>query len=147
MRTSTILVLLLLSPLAFGQIYSWRDAEGKVHYSDVPPTGAVNARKIESAATVEGDTKNARRDLANKEMAFKKRQQDSAEAAAKSEKDKVDAEEKQKNCAQAKSYLRALESGERISRTNENGERIFLDDSSREQERAAAGRAVESWCK
>lgn len=147
MRTAAILVLLLISPTIFAQIYSWRDAEGKVHYSDMPPAGQVNARKIAPAATTSGDTENARRDLANREMEFKKRQQDAAEVAAKDEKNKADAAERLRNCDQAKSYLRALESGARISRTNENGERAFLDERSRQQETATAGRAVESWCK
>lgn len=147
MRTPTILVLLLLSPLAFGQIYSWRDAEGKVHYSDVPPAESVNVRKIAPSGTVSGDTGSARRDLAQKEMEFKKRQLDAAEAGAKAERDKADAEDKEKNCSQAKSYLRALESGERISRSNEKGERIFLDDQSRSEEVIATRRAIDSWCK
>ncbi len=147
MRTPTILLLLLFSPLAFGQIYSWRDAEGKVHYSDVPPTDSVNVRKITPSGAVSGDTGNARRDLAQKEMEFKKRQLDAAEAGAKVEKEKIDAEDRDKNCTQAKSYLRALESGERISRSNEKGERAFLDDQSRSQEIVSTRRAIESWCK
>ena len=151
MRTPILLVLLLLSPLASGQIYSWRDADGKMHYSDIPPTGAVagavTTRKIEPAVSEPGASENARRDAATKEMDFKKRQLDSADAAAKAEKDKADAEDRKANCAQAKSYLRALESGERISRTNEKGERIFLDDQMRQQEIVATRRSVDSWCK
>jgi hypothetical protein len=150
MRAATILMLLLISPTVSAQIYSWRDAEGRMHYSDLPPTGQAgqeNARKMAPVPTVPGDTENARRDLANRELEFKKRQQDAALAAAKEAKEKADAAEAQRNCEQAKSYLRALESGARISRTNENGERVFLDDNSRQQETVAAGRAVTAWCK
>ena len=122
-----------------------------MHYSDIPPTGAaagsIAPRKIEPAVTNPSDIENARRDLQKNEMEFKKRQQAGAEAGAKAEKDKADAEVKQRNCAQAQSYLRALEAGERISRTNEKGERLFLDDQGRSQEIVAARRSVESWCK
>ena len=147
MRTAALLVLLLISPTLLAEIYSWRDGEGRMHYSDIPPLGQVNASKIAPAATSPNDVERARRDLANKELEFRKRQQDAAEAAAKADKDKAGAAERLANCDKARSYLRALESGGRISRTDENGERVFLDDQGRQQETEAASRAVESWCK
>ncbi len=147
MRAVALLVLLLISPTLFAEIYSWRDSDGGMHYSDIPPIGQVNTSKIETEATNPGDIERARRDLANREMEFRKRQQQAAEAAAKDDKDKAETAERLRNCDKARSYLRALESGVRISRTDEKGERVFLDDQARQQETAAAGREVESWCK
>lgn len=147
MRAVALLVLFLISPTLLAEIYSWRDADGGMHYSDILPIGQVNASKIEPAATNPNDVERARHDLANKEMEFRKRQQQAAEAAAKDDKEKADAAERLRNCDKAKSYLRALESGARISSTDKNGERVFLDDRGRQQETEAAGRAVESWCK
>ncbi len=149
MRTSVLpvlLVLLLSSPLALGQIYSWRDAEGVVHYGDRAPPGA-KVREIETDQLPAGTTARARHALADKEAAFDKRQQESRDAAAKAEKAKADAEEKQKNCDQAQSYLRALESGVRITRTGKNGERVFLDDQERAQELRSAQSRADSFCR
>lgn len=147
MRAVLLLALFLISATALAEIYSWRDADGGMHYSDIPPLGQVNARKIEPAAANPGDVERARQDLANKEAEFRKRQQATTEAAAKDDKEKVDAAEKLRNCDRARSYLKALESGVRISSTDENGERMFLDDQRRQQEAEAAARAAESWCK
>lgn len=147
MRTATTLLLLLVSSAAYGQIYTWHDADGKVQYSDVPPAGQADVREIQPAAGNPADVESARRNLAEKEMEFNKRRQDAAKAAAKAEQDQAKAEDRERNCAQAKSYLRSLESGERISRIDAKGERIFLDDSARSQEIGATKRSVESWCK
>jgi len=146
MRTLALLVLLLSSPLALGQIYSWHDAEGEVHYADRAPAGAAEVRKLNTDQPPPGVTERARRALADGEAAFDKRQQEAADAAAKAEKDKIDAEERQKSCDQAKSYLRALESGVRITRTRKNGERVFLDDRERAQEKRSAQRRADSLC-
>ncbi len=147
MRAALLIVLFLISATVMAEIYSWRDADGGMHYSDIPPLGQVNTRKIEPSAANPGDIERARQDLANKEAGFKKRQQTTTEAAVKEDKESADAAEKLRNCERARSYLRELDSGVRISGTNENGERVFLDDQRRQQETEVAARAVESWCK
>lgn len=149
MRTTSSLILMLaiaLVPLlAYGQIYSWRDADGKVQYSNVPPANIKDVRKIKSAPPP-GEGGTASPNLAEREMAFKKRQIDAAAASAKAEKDQAEAEERRKNCEQSKSYLRMLESGGRISSINEKNERVFLDDAARAAKTADARKAVSEWC-
>ena len=92
------------------------------------------------------DSDKARQKLAKEQMDFRKRQLDAAEAAAKADKTQSDAAERQENCKQARSYLQALESGMRITRGTDKGEREFLDDQGREQEIISARRAVASSC-
>ena len=146
MRSPAILVLLLASPLALGQIYSWRGTDGEVHYADQAPADIANVRKLETDLAPPGEVERARRALTDREAAFNKRQLDAGKAAAKAKKDQADAEERQKNCAQAKSYLRALESGVRITRTGKNGARAFLNDRERDQELRSAQHTADSWC-
>ena len=50
------------------------------------------------------------------------------------------------NCARAQEYVRTIESGQRISRTDAKGERYYIDDAQRAQELANARQAAESWC-
>ena len=150
MRATRLLLLLpllfLFAPSVLAQIYSWRDAEDKMHYSDQPPAGVANPRKIEPPQAPTEETDKARRKLAKDELDFRKRQLDAEESTAKAAKSEKEAAERQENCKQARSYLQALESGVRISRNDEKGERSVLDDQGREQETASARRAVSSWC-
>lgn len=147
MRAASLLLLLLSSAVAFGQIYSWRDAEGKMHYSDTPPTGA-EAKTIKVPATGNDDGgAAARKSLAEKEMDFKKRQTAAAEAAAKADKDKQTDEQRQTNCTQARNALQGLESGQIRFKADSSGGRVGLDGALRDEEIARARAAVQSWCK
>ena len=147
MRAASLLILLLASSLAFGQIYSWRDAEGKMHYSDTPPTGAdAKTMKVPAPAADDGGAA-ARKSLADKELEFKKRQTAAAEAAAKADKDKQAEAQRQSNCTQARNALQGLESGQIRYKSDSDGGRVGLDGALRDEEIARARAAVQSWCK
>ena len=45
MRAITLFILALVWTAATAQVYTWRDASGKIHYSDTPPPG-VDAKKM-----------------------------------------------------------------------------------------------------
>ena len=57
------------------------------------------------------------------------------------------ARQKVENCARAKEYARTVESGQRLTRTNEKGEREFLDDTQRAREAARARQIIASDCR
>ena len=80
-------------------------------------------------------------------MEFRKRQTETDKARAKAEKERNDGEDSKRNCEDAKRNLNALESGQRMSRLNEAGESIPLDDEMRAQETDKARKSVQSWCK
>ncbi len=147
MRTVLSVVLLLVAGVAFAQVYSWRDANGRMHYSDTPPTDA-DAKAINAAPASGGtaDTATAK-SLAEKNMEFNKRRKDAADAAAKAEQERKAAADKNANCTQAKNALQGLESGQIRFKTGAYGERIALDGDVREAEIARARQAVDSWCK
>ena len=148
MRIIIPLILACLWTVASAQVYSWRDADGKMHYSDKPPPG-VDAKKLRSGAQSGAGTPSsgATRSLAEQDLEFRKRQADAEKARAKAEQETKDAAENKRNCEQAKLELSALESGQRMSRLNEKGESIPLDDDMRAQEIDKARKSVQSWCK
>ena len=139
---------LLAVTSASAQIYQWKDENGKTVISDKPPVGHVRQqRKVESEAPAQPSNSAAipaQRSLAEQEMAFKKRQKESQEKAAKSEKEQAASAEKQENCTNMRRQLSSLESGERIARRDDKGERYFLEDTQREQEIAKLRQAMQA---
>lgn len=144
MRISTALLaatLVFVCAGAQAQAYRWVDKDGKVRYGDSPPPG-VKATLMKgahsppssppSAAAAPKDAKGAAKAPANSEQAFAERQLKAKEDAAKAEKESASAAARQKNCDQAQGVLRSLESGQRISAINAQGERTFLDDAGRQ---------------
>ena len=128
--------------------WKWRDKNGQTQYSDLPPPAgtaeqdvlqrpSTNTRRIvapvAAASAASGAPPiaprasdpelEARRKKAEQELADKKKAEDAKFAAAKAE-----------NCSRARSQLRTIESGVRMSRTNDKGEREILDDAARAQE-------------
>ena len=142
---------------AGAQAYRWVDQDGRVRYGDMPPPG-VKATPLKmpsgggaSAAPAAPDAaaKGAKKGPltpAEQEKEYRKRQADAQKAREKDEKEQRDAAAKQENCARAKETLAALESGQRIVRTQPSGERYYLEDSQREAEVAQARQSVNSWC-
>jgi hypothetical protein len=140
------LLLLLVSAGVSSQVYTWRDASGKVHYSDTPPTG-TDAKQLRGGATVSNDGGAQRRSINEQEQEFRKRRAASEEKRTKSEKEIAEADIKRKDCEQARSQLKALESGERMTKFNDKGERVFLEDAERTQEADRLRKQVEQLCR
>lgn len=157
-----VLSLALLAGAAQAQnIWKWRDANGVMQFSDHPPPNSVPAKDIvsrpgtqaqrapvaadASASAPESAGSAAARTDAELEARKKKLQADKAAADAErkqADKARVDAQ-RADNCKRAKAQLAMLESGVRVARPNEKGEREFLDDKARAEEvnrsRAAVG--------
>lgn len=143
-----ILFACLLLPLgAAAQMYSWKDANGKIQYSDEPPPGKVQARKVAPPSAPSSDAAERRKEAADRDMEARKKQKEAKESATKAEKEKADAEDKRVNCEKARGQLQAIESGQARFTTDAKGERIALDGAVRDAEIASARRAVDSWCK
>lgn len=162
-------ILVLVLTLAFAasasaQLYRWVDKDGKVRYGDTPPSG-VETRTLGSPpratppaagddatkddAAKDDAAKDARKGPltpAEQEQAFRKRQTDARKAQEKEELARKDSEAKQANCARARESLANYESGQRVSRTNAQGERYYLDDDTRAAEAVKARQAVSEWC-
>lgn len=72
------IVLLFLSfaaPLAQAEMYSWRDANGKIHYGDKPPaTQSAGARQL-TAPPLPDDPQGARKAFLERQRLERERQQ------------------------------------------------------------------------
>lgn len=153
---------LILAAPASAQIYQWRDAEGRVHYSDMPPAQG-EAKRLRSAppstaspapqaaaAPASADTAAAAekpKTLAEKEQAFRERRAAAAEAQAKAEQESARNAERQRACEQARNQLAALRSGQRVVRFNSKGEREYLDDAARAAEVEQTQKYVDATCR
>ncbi len=141
---------LAFAATALAQQYKWVDQDGKVRYGDIPPPG-VQATPLKPpvsapAAPAPAAKKGGARDL-GPEAAFRKRQQEQQEKEAKAAKERADAETRRANCEQAQAFLRTLQSGQRVSTTNADGERVFIDDEQRAKNIERSQRAVNDSCK
>lgn len=127
-------LLLAVAGPAGAALYKWTDPSGRVVYSDQPPSGNVKVETLNAPPPPANP--NAAKELANKEMEYKKRQVDSLEAAKKAENERMAARDLATNCAQLKDSLQQLAASEvQLWRTNEKGERVAMDDSARRAER------------
>jgi len=137
-RTPLLLACMLAATAAssaMAALYKWTDAQGRIVYSAQPPSTNVKSEQLR--APPPPAKPNAAKELAQREADYRKRQTESAEAAAKSEKERGDTAKRAEACAQAKGQLKQLgESQLAIYRYNEKGEREVMDDDARGRERA-----------
>lgn len=163
-------LLMALSPAADAQ-WRWRDKTGQVNASDRPPPKDVpekdilsrpgtDARRAAAAqaaqsAAASGATDGAASPAAasapptalEREVQLRKRaaeQEQSARAKAEEERLSV---QRAENCRAARGHLATLESGQRIARSNDKGEREVLDDKGRADEQRRAREVVASDCR
>ena len=156
-RLLMVLLAVAFSAAAMAQAYKWTDKSGRVQYGDVPPGDASNVTRLKAppsgyapAAAAPEAKKDAGKDkdkALTPEQAFKKRQQERAEAEQKADKDRAEADQKRANCESAQASLRQLQSGQRVATVNAAGERVFIDDEQRSREIQRAQQSVSSWCK
>ena len=166
-----ILVLSVLSVLAAGaqaQVYKCVDASGKTTYEQSPcPAGAKStaiSRTVPPApppaAPAAGDGRADKAGKAGKsakaegpktaaelEQDFRKRRQEQEKLQEKEEQKLAEAKMREENCRNARTQAINLESGVRLSRVDEKGDRNYLSESQVEQEKANSRKLVEQWCK
>lgn len=170
-RFKLIFMAAVLGTLGFSTIahaqYVWVDEKGTRQYSDMPPPASVPQKRILkepgspsptlSAISAEPAAGNppptppvAKENMplttAEKNADFQRRKAEQAEKEKKAAQEAQRAADKAKHCDQARSYQRALQSGERLARTDKNGERYFLSDAQRATEAQEAKRILEA-CK
>lgn len=146
---SVIALLIVLAPVAaHGQLLKCVGTDGKVEYaSQCPPDTKeiqTGIRNVPSASPPAATQKS----LAEREADFRKRQTEGAAARQKDENKAAETADQRYACDNARSYLKALQEGQRITRTDpKTGERIYREDSEYASETAKAQRAVSEFCK
>lgn len=157
-----IAVCLPLAATAQGQ-WKWRDAEGRIQFSDRPPPQGtpdkdILARPANAPRRIQvvpfGQAASAPAAAAPAASTPQQRAAASDQARKAAEKDaqakaqqQREAQAKAENCRTARQQLTALEAGVRVARVNEQGERIPLDDAQRAQEIRKAQAVIAADCK
>ncbi|MDP9125177.1 MAG: DUF4124 domain-containing protein [Pseudomonadota bacterium] len=170
-KTALPFVACLLALAAVGAqaqtLWKWRDAAGQLHISDTAPPAGTPARNIISGppggvpvapvlkTTTQSTTSTttaADSAASGAETALdkKKRAADKERAdKAKADRAAVDAKNlaiRQDNCSRARAGLAGIQSGQRMARFNDKGEREVLDDAGRAEELKRAQELIASNC-
>ncbi|RZS57817.1 DUF4124 domain-containing protein [Sphaerotilus mobilis] len=160
---------LLLCTLLFGTFASlatpamaqwkWRDADGRIQYSDRPPPPGIPSRNVLAkpaapapmvarpaavAASAAAPAAASGPATVDPELLARKKV---AEAAERKAEDEKLARERQANCTRARDYLRVLETGVPLARVNEKGERESVPSADRDAELRRAREIVTSDCR
>jgi hypothetical protein len=156
------LSLLLAAAPAFAQ-WKWKDSRGQIVVSDTPPPREIPERDVlskpelavrraapaaapaSSSASASGDMPAKAKVDPELEARRKKGEQEQADRQ-KAEEEKV-AAARAENCKRARSHMSTMESGMRLSRTNDKGEREILDDRQRAEEIARTRQIISSDCR
>jgi hypothetical protein len=174
-RLGVPLVAVLLAFVAAGDAqaqWKWRDRSGQIHVSDLPPprdvadkdvlqrpaTAARPAPAPAPAPATEGDDATPAAvppaeakprvdaELEARRKAAEQEQQARQQAQQKQDEMKL-AQQRAENCDRARAHLRQLESGMRMARVNDKGERIIIDDKERASEMQRARQVIASDCR
>lgn len=152
--------------------WAWRDAGGSVVFSDQAPPPTIPDSQIirrpagrtappaapaavvpaaTPAAAAAGTAAAAKptgpRSAAEQEQDFRKRQQERADADKKQAETQSANARREADCERARGYLRQLEDGMRIARTDAQGNREILDDAARSAEVQRTRDLISSNCK
>ncbi len=142
--------------------WKWRDKGGVMHMSDIPPPSDIPEKdilnrpasaKARAAATPASAPASASvpaapaKQATDPELEARIKRMEAEKAAQQKREDEKVAAGKAENCARARESLRTLESGIRIARTNEKGEREFYDDKQRADETQRVRSVIASDCR
>ncbi|MBS1140779.1 MAG: hypothetical protein H6R13_2232 [Proteobacteria bacterium] len=142
------------------ETFQWKDSNGQTVVSDVPPPASVKGRRsiggvkpaVVSENLPEKTADGAKapelpKTTADKDLDFKKRQQEAKEKAEKQTKEQAAESEKRDNCERARRNLAALEANRPLSTLDEKGERKLMDTTQREMEMERARKFMADSCK
>ena len=149
-RFALAAVTLATAIAAPAQVYQWQDEQNRTVISDRPPSGPVRQlRRIDTTAPPPAGEPAATpaKTLADRDMEFRKRQQEARDAAEKSDSEQRANARKREDCEAARKSLRSLESGERILLPDGKGGRYPIDDSERAQSIARTRDDLQRGCK
>ncbi|MBC7941184.1 MAG: DUF4124 domain-containing protein [Chitinophagaceae bacterium] len=163
-RLAAVACVLALCAPAQAQ-WKWRDKDGQITASDRPPPREVPEKDIlgrpneqrraaPAAAAPASDVASASPTAAkppptplDRELEARKRSAEQEQAAkAKADEEKL-AQQRAENCRRARGQQAALDSGQRMARVNDKGEREILDDKARAEESRRAREVIASDCR
>lgn len=163
---TTLLVLVCTVPVVALAQWQWIDKDGRKVFSDQAPPADVPAKNIlrrpgargaaapadaaeptAAAAPAAPAASAPRLSGKEKELEEKRKQAQAAEADKKKAQEEEIARIRADNCVRAQRSKAAFDSGVRIARINEKGEREFLEDAARAEEARRNDAVIARECK
>jgi hypothetical protein len=147
--------------------WQWVDKDGRKVFSDRAPPSDVpdknilkqpnpRGKVVEAAAPVPSSSASTAQQVqggtakpsgVDKELMEKKKQAADAEVAKRKAEEERVARAQAESCARARQAKAGLDAGQRVSRTNANGEREFLDGDNRAAETQRLQSVIDADCK
>lgn len=129
------------------EIYKWTDADGNVQYTDRPSGerseerlqisyNRTSSAAVQQRVTAHRDATSARNDARS----------DSDKAKQTAAQERAEAEQRVASCQRYRAQLKTMLESRRLYRENEAGERVYLDDSARNQARTKAEDLIKESC-
>ncbi|MDR3409841.1 MAG: DUF4124 domain-containing protein [Formivibrio sp.] len=142
MKRLTLLFLaaLLAGAAVAGQVYKWKDAEGKMHYSDTPPPVGAKVTPL----TIRAGDQPVSSIASPKAPPITSKNASGADASSPAA--QAQSEKDPKLCQQAQARKTFLQSGQLTKSVNEKGEVEFMNDQKRASELADAQKAIDRFC-
>lgn len=148
---------LMLAQPASAQ-WKWRDASGRVTVSDLPPPREVpdsdilkrpagSKRAAAASAPAASAAASAPPPAVDRELQERKRAAERQLQAQAEAQEQRNAAVRAENCKRARIHLATLESGQRMARVNDKGEREIIDDKTRADEIRRAREVIASDCR
>ena len=129
------------------EIYKWTDADGNVHYED-RPSGAATEERLE--LTYRSTDRGAVQARVKSRVDAQTAREEEKSAAAAAEQEAADnaaaEQQRRERCDQARARLESYLQARRLYRTDDNGERVYLDDSQSQQARQKAEEQIAEFC-
>lgn len=133
------LTLLLAGTVLAGQVYKWKDADGRIHYSDTPPPAGGKVTQMPMHASEQPVS--AIVTPKAPPIGAKSASEAAAEPVA-----SAPAEKDPKLCQQARARKAFLQTGQLMKTVNEKGEVEFMNPQKRDAEIAEADKAIGRFC-
>lgn len=139
---------------AHAQTYQWKDGSGRTIISDTPPPGSIKDRRSIGdrrpavvSEKIEEKPVEAPKTTAEKDLEFKKRQQEAREKAEMQAKEQAAEKQKRESCENAKRNLAVFQTDQAVSTFDESGQRKMMDPAQRSQEIERARQFIAESCK
>jgi len=142
-----VLAMTVTGGAAANEIYKWTDAEGNVYYED-RPTGAATEERLDITYRATDNSAVQERVQKRVDAQTAKREADSVAAAAEKEAtDNAAADQaRQEKCDRSRARLNSYLQSRRMYRTDANGERVYLDETQRQEARQKAEEQISEFC-
>ena len=135
------------APLYASEIYRWTDAEGNVHYGDRPSGAPTEQRMNITYKRTDSSALQARaQSRAEGNQAIRDGLDTRADEREAREEERAKAEERKQKCVEYRGKLETMVTARRLYREDENGERVYLNDSQIDEARQRAEELVAEYC-